>query len=770
MASIRKNMRSAALDRAGVVEINPITLSFAGQSAHLEPLFRAAYYQLSLRQMRLGLVLGILLYAAFGALDALLVPGEAVSVWLIRYAGVVPLTLAVLLFSYSPRFQTVWQLLLSALIVAAGAGYGAMTVLISAPAGYYYYAGLILVFMWGYTLLRCRFIYATAAGLIIVALYEFGALVLVETPMPILLSNNFFFIGANLVGMVAGYAIEYSARKDFYLEHLLRAEEEKVRAANAELERRVRDRTARLESANEALRVQNLVSRRAERALRASEQRYRSLVENAPLGILVMDNHGWITEANPALLNILGSPSVEATRAVNVLTYPHLVEAGISGDFRRCLESGEEVANERPYTTKWGKETVLRYHLSPIRSPDGQVTAVQAMIEDVSERTRLAAQLGEAQRMEAVGQLAGGVSHEFSDLITIINGYAGEALSHLSEDDPLYEILREIRAAGEHASRLAGQLLSFSQRQRQDLRPVNLNQIIADSEPMIRSLLGENVELRLDLEPTLGTVEADATQMEQVLVNLAVNAREAQPKGGAVCIATANVEVRGDDAERADLPEGSYVCLTVEDQGESLSPEALEHVLEPFHATRGEGTGLGLAAVHGIVRQSGGHIRVKSEPGKGTNIRVYLPRLEPMVSVHEHSEGAEEMPGGSEVIILVEDQPSVRRFAARTLHRLGYRLIEATNGAEALERCLTDNEHIDLVLTDIVMPHMSGPDLVEHLRQKRPDIRVLYMTGYAADVLDSRGLLRHDALLLRKPFDAQQLAEYVRRALDEGAT
>lgn len=768
MPILRKNMRSEALGQAGVVEMNPVTLAFAGRSRHLEELFRTSYFAATLRQMRVGLVIGVAIFATYGILDALLVPGDVAALWLIRYGVLVPLLFATLLYSYAQGFSRVMQPILSALIVGGGAGIVAMTVLIPAPASHFYYAGLILTFMWGYTLLRARFIYASVAGWIIVALYEIAALTgLSATPTPILLSNNFFFIGANVVGMIAAYVIEYSTRRDFYLEHLLRGEEEKVRAANAELERRVRDRTARLENANEALRVQMLVSRRAERALRANEQRYRALVENAPLGILAMDNHGWITEVNQAMLDILGSPSAEATRAINVLTFSPLVETGIAHDFRHCLETGESISNERPYTTKWGKETLLHYHLSPVSGPEGETSSVQAIVEDVSERARMAAQLNQAQKMEAVGELAGGIAHEFNNLLTIINGYTDTALRSLGPDEPLRDELTEIHSAAERAATLTAQLLTFSRRQRQELRRLNLNDILSEMADIVRSVLGEDLTLELDLDGELGAVEADVGQMEQVIINLAINARDAMPTGGTVLITTANLAVSEENAdEHPGVPAGQFARLTVRDQGRGIPEESLDRLFDPFFTTKQQGLGLGLSAVYGVVQQSGGYIRVETEAGRGTSFHVYLPLLGQVEVVEEEPAPTDELPTGTERILLVEDQASVRRLAARTLRRLGYRLTEATNGVEALELLSTTDAPFDLVVTDIVMPELSGPELVQRLQGSRPGVRVLYMTGYAAAALDARGMLRDDAPLLQKPFGARELAQAVRLALD----
>ncbi|NLD74745.1 MAG: response regulator [Chloroflexi bacterium] len=746
------------------MDYSPATLSFRGDAAPLEEPFRETYVALSLRRVRIGLAVGVAFYTIFGILDLLLTPAVAPTIWLVRYGIVVPIAVLAFLATYARWFPRYMQPILAGVVFAAGASLVAIIVLTPPPTTYTRYAGLILISMFGYTLLGIRFVWATAVGWTLALLYMALSFLLVDRPMEAELNNSFYLIGANLLGMFACYSIEHGLRRDFYLAHRLQQEEDKVREANEELAERVRERTARLESANEALRVEMLVRSRAERALRDSEERYRLLVENSPLGILLVDRHGWIVDVNPALLDIMGSPSAEATRAINVLTFPPLVETDIAEDFSRCLETGEPVSADRPYTSKWGKETHLRYHLAATRDPDGAIIGVQGIFEDIGERLQMEGQLRYAQKMEAVGQLAGGIAHEFNNLLTIINGYADMALQSIGPEDALHEELREIRVAGRRAAELTTQLLTFSRHQTQELRTLDLNGVLTSMDRILPQLLGEGITVEVSQDPDLGAIEADVGQLEQVIMNLALNARDAMPEGGAFQIRTANVDVRADDPEAPpNIEQGCYVLLSVSDTGAGMAREVQERVFEPFFTTKDQGMGLGMAAVYGIIEQSGGQIRVDSDPGRGTTFEVYLPRIDAPCDIEPVEEAAAAAAG--ETVLVVEDQVSVRRLASRVLRRLGYTVLEASHGPEALEMLEAKPTPVDLLLTDVVMPKMSGTELADRVRREHPGVRVLYMTGYAANALGERGVLKPNAAVVQKPFTANDLAARVREVL-----
>jgi len=385
------------------------------------------------------------------------------------------------------------------------------------------------------------------------------------------------------------------------------------------------------------------------------------------------------------------------------------------------------------------------------------------------ERTKLEQQLQQAQKLESIGRLAGGVAHDFNNLLTVINGYGDLLLTELQHANPLRKHVAEIRKAGERGADLTKQLLAFSRKQISEPKPLNLNTLVTDSENMLRRVMGEDIEIVTILDDALGAVVADAGQMNQVLLNLVVNARDAMPNGGKLTIETANVELDANHvAGHPDVPPGRYVLVTVTDDGVGMDGPTLERVFEPFFTTKepGRGTGLGLSTVYGIVKQSGGFLLASSELGQGTTFRTYLPRIEGAVTIDRRPDPIALSLAGSETILLVEDQEEVRTLAATILRSYGYTLIEGSRGEEALLLAKLHPELIHLLLTDVVMPGMTGPELAERLRLVQPGVRVLYMSGYSGNAVTHHGLLEPEVDYIAKPFTACSLAGKVREILE----
>ncbi|MFN8457451.1 MAG: ATP-binding protein [Anaerolineae bacterium] len=389
-------------------------------------------------------------------------------------------------------------------------------------------------------------------------------------------------------------------------------------------------------------------------------------------------------------------------------------------------------------------------------------------------RAKLEEQLRQAYKMEAVGRLAGGVAHDFNNLLTVISGYCDLLLQHpkTQEEDLVYRYISEIRKAGERAAALTKQLLAFSRKQVMQTKVLNLNSIVTDMEKMIHRLIGEHIELVIALAPDLKPIKADPHQLEQVLLNLAINARDAMPEGGRLLIETSQVMIDlGYASHRFEVLPGEYVQLTVSDTGIGMTEEVKAHLFEPFFTTKdaGYGTGLGLATCFGIVKQSGGHIEVYSEPEHGTNFKVYLPIVEETVaSPVPQSEDTEEQPLGSEAILLVEDEPMVREFAVRVLQRQGYTVIEASNGEEGLAKMHQQppGQALDLLITDVVMPRLSGKELAEQLKNIYPALKVLFISGYTGNTVIHQHRLGPNVAFLQKPFSPGALAHKVREVLD----
>jgi nitrogen-specific signal transduction histidine kinase/CheY-like chemotaxis protein len=388
---------------------------------------------------------------------------------------------------------------------------------------------------------------------------------------------------------------------------------------------------------------------------------------------------------------------------------------------------------------------------------------------DVTELNRLEEQFRQAQKMEAVGRLAGGVAHDFNNLLTGINGYCELVFNRLRADDPSRELLAEIRKCGERAATLTRQLLAFSRKQVLQPQVVSLNTLLGELLKLLKRLIGEDIELALVPGAALGLAKVDPGQFEQAVINLAVNARDAMPRGGRLTIETHNAELAEGYAERyPEVRPGRYVLVVVRDSGQGMDEATKARIFEPFFTTKepGKGTGLGLAMVYGFVKQSGGHIEVESEPGRGATFKVYLPRAEETTPSAKSSPSLLQMPKGTETVLLVEDEDAVRALSKLVLQSSGYTVLEARDGQEGVWVAQQHQGPIHILVTDLVMPRLSGQQLAVLLVQARPHLRVLFMSGYTDEAVLRHGVFEADAAFLQKPFNAIGLARKVREVLD----
>jgi two-component system cell cycle sensor histidine kinase/response regulator CckA len=400
-----------------------------------------------------------------------------------------------------------------------------------------------------------------------------------------------------------------------------------------------------------------------------------------------------------------------------------------------------------------------------LRDAAGQIIGVIGIVHELTERKRLQDQFNQVQKMEAIGRLAGGVAHDFNNLLTVINGYSELLLARMSEGDPHRMPLQEIHRSGERAAGLTQQLLAFSRKQLVEPKVINLNELVSEMRNMLHRLIGEDISTEINLDPALGRILADSGQLTQVVMNLAVNARDAMPDGGALTLETANVEFP-EGAEPPAVP-GRFVRLTVADTGVGIDSATLQRIFEPFFTTKaeGKGTGLGLSTVYGIVQQCGGWVAVESEPGHGTTFRIFLPRTQEAASDPEPVPLRPAQLCGAETILLVEDQEEVRRFVVEALRGYGYRILDASQPGDAL---LIAERHVGpiyLLLTDIVMLHLTGVELAARLKPLRADMRVLYMTGHTEQAVLGDAFFETGGALIRKPFNAEDLARKIREVL-----
>ncbi len=545
-----------------------------------------------------------------------------------------------------------------------------------------------------------------------------------------------------------------------------RLAERALQEAHDELEQRVDERTAELARVVQDLRQEIADRQSVQAALAASEAQWRSLVENAPSVIMTVDRGGIVKYASSAMAQLDG-------REVVGQSVYGLVRPDQAGDLEQALESVLRDGDRLTVEVAGLGSTDMRWHsvrLGPIYE-EGQISGAILIASDITERRLLEDQLRQSSKMEAIGQLAGGVAHDFNNLLTVINGYSQFIVRRLKADDPLRRDLEEIRQAGERASRLTRQLLAFSRRQNLELRVMDINAIIDGMCSMLSRVLGEDISLDLNLASDLGTVKVDAGQVEQIVLNLALNARDAMPDGGFLMVETANVVLDEESTgAHVGLGPGRYVRLVIADTGCGISPAVRDHLFEPFHTTKdpGKGTGLGLATVYGIVKQFGGEILVYSEQGHGASFKIYLPRVDagPATEAPDLDE-SNELPGGHETVLVVEDKPEVRLFTVRVLERLGYRVLDASQGNDALRLLKSYTGPLHLVLTDVVMPEMSGVDLIARLATIRSDFATIYTSGYTDHAIMRRGVLAPGTRFIEKPFSVEALARTVRRVLDE---
>jgi PAS domain S-box-containing protein len=507
--------------------------------------------------------------------------------------------------------------------------------------------------------------------------------------------------------------------------------------------------------------------KRSEEALRRSEASYRSLIEGAAYGIYRSDMAGKLLEVNPALVEMLGYASEAELLSRNLAADVYADPA----ERARLIAEHEKQDRFRGVEVNWKRKdgSVLAVRLTgrPVVDETGQLEYFEGIVENVAERRALEEQLRQSQKMEAVGQLAGGIAHDFNNLLEVIMGYSDLLTEGLPVGDPLRRQAEEIYKAGKRAAGLTRQLLAFSRKQVLQPRVLDLNVIVTDLTKLLRRTIGEHIEFAAKLSPTLARVKADPNQIEQILMNLAVNARDAMPHGGSLRLETANVRVDEKLAQQhTGLRPGDYVLLAVTDTGSGMDLKVQARVFEPFFTTKekGKGTGLGLATVYGIVKQSEGYISVESAPGQGTTFHIYLPRVETPATPAPAPSETPASTTGSETILLVEDEESVRRLARAFLENRGYKVLEARDGAHAVEICEQRDQTIHLMVTDVVMPKMGGRELAQRVAALRPEIRVLFVSGYTGDSLILPG---PHAAFLEKPFGPSDLIKKVREMLDQ---
>jgi PAS domain S-box-containing protein len=516
----------------------------------------------------------------------------------------------------------------------------------------------------------------------------------------------------------------------------------------------------------------NAALRETQEHLRRSEANFRSLVTNAPYGICSCDSSGRVLDANPAFLDLLGLTSRDELIGHHLYT--------LYSDTEQWFELADRMRASAPFkglTADWKRKngtTVVRISGRAVSNGRKDGIMFEIFAEDVTERRALEQQLRQSQKMEAVGRLAGGIAHDFNNLLMVISGYSEFLLERLGADANLRGPAQEIGSAADRASSLTRQLLAFSRKQMLAPKIINLNDVVSDNLKMLTRMIGEDIDLVMNAGQHLWSVRADAGQIDQVIMNLAVNARDAMPSGGRLTMETSNITVDEEHARlHSPLVPGDYVKISISDTGHGMDPETQSKIFEPFFTTKGhKGTGLGLSTAYGIIKQSGGYIWVDSEMGKGTTFKIYLPRVAGVgeAPAQVAATRLQKVEPGTETILLVEDEANLRYLARQYLEKQGYRVIEAADGAVAMQIAVAHEGVIHLLLTDVIMPGMNGAELAQRISEIRPNVKILYMSGYTENVIGHNGTLNAGIRLLQKPFNLRDLKHKVREVLDATPT
>jgi PAS domain S-box-containing protein len=509
--------------------------------------------------------------------------------------------------------------------------------------------------------------------------------------------------------------------------------------------------------------------KRAEEEMRRSEQKLHIHFEHTPLAVVEWDLDFRVTDWNPSAERIFGYSKQEAIRQHGSFIVPPQHRQMVDQVWQELLRQDGGTRNTNDNLTKDGRTITCDWYNTPLVDESGRVLGVASLVHDVTEHLALEERLRQSQKMEAVGRLAGGVAHDFNNLLTVILGYSQILAEGVPAGSRLADSTAQIKSAADRASGITRQLLAFSRKTVMTPRVVNLNDIMLNLDSLLRRLIGEDIEVLTVPANDLGAVTADPGQIEQVIMNLALNARDAMPHGGKLTLETSNEQLDEAYAQRHQpTVAGRYVMLAVTDTGHGMSPETQARIFEPFYTTKevGKGTGLGLSMVYGIVKQSGGYIWVYSEPDRGTTFKIYLPRVDQPVETSGSENRSRSVQRGTETILLVEDDPQLRQLSSSVLAHCGYKVLTANGPEEGLAICRENHRDIRLLVTDVVMPHMNGRQLAEQILQVSPNVKVLYISGYTSNAIVHYGVLDAGLWFLPKPFTLSALVAKVREVLD----
>lgn len=750
------------------IKINWFTLSF---EKDLEQVFKKYYFHDSLRHVRISLSIGLVFYAIFGLLDASLVPNAKNKLWFIRFAIIFPYVLLVYLYSFSKHFQKYMQLSVASAVLVAGLGIIAMILIAPYPASYSYYAGLILVFLYGYTFIKLRFIWASGTCWLIVIAYEISATWINPTPIPTLINNNFFFLSGNILGMVACYSFEFYLRRDFIQARLLDTEKKKVQKINMELEERVEERTAQLRKTNKELEEEILERKRAEEALRESEEKYRFLVDHAETAIFIAQD-GVIKFANPMTIELTKCTAEELTQ-IQFTEFIHPGDKSMVLERHRKRLKGEEVPHSYDFRMLDKNGLQLWCHLNAVLITWEGQPATLNFLRDISAQKKLEAKLQRAEKMEALGTLAGGVAHDLNNVLSGVVSYPDLLLLELPDDSPLRKPIITIQESGQKAATIVQDLLTLARRGVSVSEIVNLNQIVQqylDSLECEKLLsFHSSIHIETELTPDLFNMIGSPVHLSKTIMNLVSNAAEAMPEGGSISLKTSTCYLDNPIAGYETIEEGEYVCLTIADTGTGISSVDIDKIFEPFYTKKvmgRSGTGLGMSVVWGTVKDHQGYIDVHSSLNHGTKFTLYFPGVRKELTDSEPIKKINDYIGQGESILVIDDIEEQRVIAGGMLEKLGYKVKSVASGEEAVK--YMENRSVDLIILDMIMdPGIDGLETYEKILKLHPQQKAVIASGYSETERVKMALNLGANTYLKKPYLLDKVGLAVRTALNE---
>lgn len=752
----------------GKTKINCFTLSFEKSK---EVCFQRDYFKNSLKHSRIALLIGLFFYAIFGFLDAVLVPEAKFKLWLIRYVIIFPYVLGVLLFSFSKKFEKSMQFSLSSSLLIAGVGIIAMILIAPPPANYSYYAGLMLVFIYGYSFLKLRFVWASATCWLLVFAYEISAIWVHNTPIPTLINNNFFFLSGNVLGMAACYSIELYTRKNYIQSNLLDIERQKVINANIELEDRVFERTSQLLKTNSELEREIKERKNVESALRESEEKYRILVNHGETAIFIAQD-GVIKFPNPMTLELTKCTSIElASMPFSKFVHPKHKHMVLERHRRRLR--GEDPPNSYDFQMidKNGRE--LWCHLNAVLIKWEGRPATLNFLRDINDQKLLEDKLQQSQKMEAIGTLAGGVAHDLNNVLSGVVSYPELLLMDLPENSPLKKPIQTIQESGKRAAAIVQDLLTLARRGVSVSEVVDLNHIITQylNSLEFKNLMASHSDIKIEtnFESNLFNLLGSPVHLTKTIMNLISNAVEVLPDGGKITIKTKTCYLDEPRYGYETINEGEYVCVSIKDTGSGISQNDINKIFEPFYTKKVmgiSGSGLGMSVVWGTVKDHNGYIDIESYINNGTKFTLFFPVVRKEISKHEPEPRIQEFMGYGEKILIVDDVEEQRFIASGILKKLGYIVRTVNSGEEAIK--YLEKNFVDLVILDMIMdPGIDGLETYKEILKLNPQQKAIIASGYSESIKVKEALKIGAYCYIKKPYTIEKFGISVRSAINE---